>query len=174
MSNIFSSQEANVVHYPGDTAQAPLLAALPLLQCQSWHLGTEDILPTVCDVQEPIRIFVVLVHLRHESSSCGGEDAIHEDEDCLLWGEPKTLPNHVHKLSDCQFLRNQVPVSSKNVGSENAKRGYFLRSISGMSLPSARSQITGMRSQCFLRILSASSTRLSVHNVRPSSDEMAK
>eukprot|EP00656_Telonema_subtile_P018995 TRINITY_DN2031_c0_g1_i3.p1 TRINITY_DN2031_c0_g1~~TRINITY_DN2031_c0_g1_i3.p1 ORF type:complete len:155 (+),score=3.13 TRINITY_DN2031_c0_g1_i3:206-670(+) len=108
MSNIFSSQEANVVHYPGDTAQAPLLAALPLLQCQSWHLGTEDILPTVCDVQEPIRIFVVLVHLRHESSSCGGEDAIHEDEDCLLWGEPKTLPNHVHKLSDCQFLRNQV------------------------------------------------------------------
>ena len=89
-------------------------------------LSTKHVLAAVCDVQKSIRVFVVIVHLRHQCSCSGrqlsvasdkqaqhtpsgGQHPVHEDEDRLFWRQPETLPHHVHELADCQLLRHQIP-----------------------------------------------------------------
>ena len=136
--------------------------------------SAKRVLARVRDVEEPVLIFLLRINLTHQR--CGGRQHISDkDENRFLWRQLDALPNDVDELADGEIGRNQVPetrrggrmggwsvrLSSASLACWRTVATHFFLSMSGMSLFSAFSQITGMRSGYFFRIRSASANRFS-------------
>mmetsp|Transcript_32053 Transcript_32053/g.46827 ORF Transcript_32053/g.46827 Transcript_32053/m.46827 type:complete len:246 (-) Transcript_32053:379-1116(-) len=70
-------------------------------------ISAEDGLAVVSDVQKAVLVLLLLIDLRHQTSS-GRKHVVDKDEDSLLGRQLDALADHVHELTDSQISGHEV------------------------------------------------------------------